>query len=847
MKAPFYLLLFIAQASFGQAINFQLAPAQYFSGNLNLNSNFRAFDFARADLGDLDGDGDLDVVLMGVRSGSVNVETVECEVYRNDGHGNFGSPSVVGLRGVRGDLELVDLDGDGDLDIFMSGRYESLRRVRIYLNDGTGQFTSFINSGIPNIEGSFDFGDVDGDGDLDFAILGTIDAPNLPNGYQNHTGLYINNGFGVFSGDTSAFTQLFYGDVAFIDSDSDGDLDIVSSGHITWGTPQFHAYINNGSNQFVANTSLTATPLKKAHFHVADLNGDAQDDFIYAGDSTLTLFSSTGAGGSFTSLTNLPLPKYDTPHFESGDVDSDGDLDLFISANEYPEKAGAYCFLNDGNNNFSERISLDFGRNNYTDDAVFGDVNGDGSIDVFFLNGYRGFKFCLNDGTGRFYEVTSSTFGVCDVSGADVGDINGDGNIDFVFTGLSSANERVFVSALNDGSGSFQLVRDTSVMENFRELKLADLDSDGDLDLAMVNMYYSSRSMVIYLNDGSGNFQEGWRLDSAGTYASMNIFDADGDGDLDVLAAGRLPDNTGKILYLINDGSGHFIENTSQIFTPVRISGMGNADLDNDGDVDILMGGFDPNNVLVSFKYTNDGSGQFTRVNTPFNRAYSPSYQLSDINADGFVDVVYSANLVPTSLYYNLGNGSFGAPIQLLTTTPWASVLPIDADRDGDLDLLTSSYQFNQPTSSAKLFEQNTSTNFIEFPNSGIQDVPTMMMFAEDFDNDSDDDILLIGLYDDVIQFYRNYPEGISIREHSTSEGHYSIYPNPVSNELYLSDLPANCTISIINAMGQVVLQQPSHDREKSIDVRHLTVGTYFVRVDCREAPSLTGKLIIIR
>jgi hypothetical protein len=160
------------------------------------------------DLGDLDGDGDIDALV------TFNYGAAGNKIWLNDGEGNFTAGQTVSMD-FSADAGLGDLDGDGDPDIFITHRGGN----KVYLNDGTGQFTS---SG--QLLGSSDsetvgLGDFDGDGDLDAFVLNAVyQEPRLNE-------IWINNGEGIFtdSGLRPGLDESY--DIELGDLDSDGDLD----------------------------------------------------------------------------------------------------------------------------------------------------------------------------------------------------------------------------------------------------------------------------------------------------------------------------------------------------------------------------------------------------------------------------------------------------------------------------------------------------------------------------------------------------------------------------------------------------------------------------------------------
>ena len=231
---------------------------------------------ARAQFGDVDNDGDLDLVFC--NNGTTRFGSGQPRLYLNDGTGVFLDATVnlpTGTVAEQMDVLFFDFDNDLDLDIFLATRASSPNQSRLWRNDGTGRFS--LQSGIPNdfASYSYDAGDIDGDGDLD--LIG-INA-----GASNGELLLRNNGPSAawtnISTNITPNPAVDDNDSRFVDMDMDGDLDLVVG---SLGSRE-RIYLNNGTGVFTENTALLAAVADSTiDLKVADFDGDGRIDIITA-------------------------------------------------------------------------------------------------------------------------------------------------------------------------------------------------------------------------------------------------------------------------------------------------------------------------------------------------------------------------------------------------------------------------------------------------------------------------------------------------------------------------------------------------------------------------------------
>jgi hypothetical protein len=362
-----------------------------------------------------------------------------------------------------------------------------------------------------------------------------------------------------------------------------------------------------------ARTSLTVTIESFAYlrFQVSsalragDLNRDGLLDIL-------------SAYGSSRYQTNLGQMRFRTTSLTAGnssaalfsDWDRDGILDLAICYRFETGTAftsGLYFGANNGLTAPTPLIALPFrGR------AAFesGDFDGDGAPD-FLAAGATNSGTLLRAGPVILYTSANSlglqpkriglrTF---DFTALASGDLDGDGRLDFICTGMTNTGAAPLMFLYNnDSGGNFTESRMSLPGLTAGGLSLADIDNDGDLDLAISGSATTSLTTdaiaAIYKNNGDGTFALYQTIITPLHHASVQWGDFDGDGDYDLLVNGYRNGGTPTIQVLVNDdGNFKALAGLSPVSAGVGASQNGGsaewADLDGDGDLDILVGGVD--------------------------------------------------------------------------------------------------------------------------------------------------------------------------------------------------------------------------------------------------------------
>lgn len=357
--------------------------------------------------------------------------------FMDDAAARLGAP----LNEFSNQVAIADIDNDGDLDIaFANGggfsSPQTPQRVRLYINNGAGVFTeeSMMRlSSLTAIARDVEFGDVDGDGDLDMALAQDFGRPGL---------LLLNNGAGSFtnvSGTNMPALNMGSPHCSFGDVDCDGDLDLLFADGVTsrFGTGRCKLFINNGSGVFTDETAArtpNVTTTQPMDGNLVDLNGDRHLDILIASRSGSTRLLFNDGTGNFTDNTagNWPGDGI-TYSFDFGDSDGDGDLDI-LGVNSLTAREGIY--INNGAGAFTEMsATLIPGANNPSlddNDSKWFDYDNDGDLDFIVARLLGTERVYRNDGAS--FTLTSGVIQNLFSSALDieVGDLDGDGDFDVV-------------------------------------------------------------------------------------------------------------------------------------------------------------------------------------------------------------------------------------------------------------------------------------------------------------------------------------------------------------------------------------------------------------------------------
>lgn len=800
---------------------------------------------------------------------------------------------------------LQDYDGDGDLDIILS----RARPNGIYWleNDSTMQFPAraIITDSLPYYIADVDSVDLDKDGDQDYVICFTDNADGageLAWFERKNDGSYEKHS--ILSGKDAIMADL-------ADFDDNGWKDIAVVGRRSRENT-LRIYFNSGDSTLSFNEVIVADDCSDA-VDVADVDGDGDIDIAVAGvglvgnpntpnsGSRLLLNDSTGnfsLGAWLISITGGNAALWDD--IEIVDFDQNGSMDVIGIRAQFTSELMFF----DGSENYSMNILASEFEESAGDFAIF-DIDGNGFLDIVRQG------FATDDQVAIFYQDSSFSFrrvyidrnwdNCCQPTAQfSIGDIDGDGDMDLAFPEQGNVDEDV--SWYENINGQLYRHQIYGELYGIRKVKLLDFDKDDDLDIFATissDIFDDVEDEVILYENLDGENFLNWRLSDDMDYANdIEYGDLDQDGNMDLVVSARNADNIvwlknkafpanweqDTLFSLADEPSGlaighlnedeypevvfcsqedgmlyALINDSLQNFTPLTLDAnisepteVELGDLDNDGDMDVVLTADDGANSVVI--YTNEGGLNFSKqiIHTTDE---AQDLELVYWNSDSLLDIFVAFDASDVGLLGFISNGS-GYDIDTFEVgnDRLLSLKLADMDSDNSLDIITGHNKGNSVLATAYLSLIQNGLIGSSIPlNDNIDDEITGLDIGDvngdgqldivyaDFDNRN---LVLITL--DSLNMSTSIPDELS------NLVDMQIFPNPAQDRVLINlktELPLGIEkIRIYNLQGKEAYLPhiDSLGDQAQLDVSELAQGIYIIQV-LTEIGSLSKKIEIRR
>ncbi|CAF3824214.1 unnamed protein product [Rotaria sp. Silwood1] len=674
-----------------------------FTALKTMSTGFDSLSYAVA-VGDFNNDNKLDIAF-------ANFGMHNIGIFLGNGDGIFAMQTTyaTGTNSHPYFIAIADLNNDGQLDIAVVN--SGTDNLAILLGYGNGSFAlPVVYSTGPNSNPVFiAIADFDNDHKLDIVVA---------NNGTNSVGVFFGNVDGTFEHQIICSTgpQSSPRSIGVADFNNDNKLDIAIADKQNNHVMIFNGFSNvtfasqitysSGTDYYPVGILLYPTGDDSHSYSIAvgDFNNDSRLDIAVTNSGTNNIGVLLGySNGTFTSSMTYSTGIDSNPvAIALGDFNNDNQLDIAV-ANHGTENVA--ILIGYGNGSFSSPVTCSTGIDSGPKAIAIGDFNNDGRLDIVVANtGWNNVGVFLGYGNGTFEDqITYSTRSDFSPRAVAVGDFNNDDRLDIAVANYYSDNLCVFLGYGNGAMADEKIVS-TGAFSYPLALAVADLNNDGNLDIAVINALAEEEHVLILVGNGNGNFLSYGKYKTGVKSDPLSIVIGyfNNDSCLDIAVANRGADNLGiffgygdatfwsQTIYAAGDGSGPisiavgdfnsdnrtdiavanqkastvgvflaFINTSFEYNTACSTGSAAHpeaiavSDLTNDGEIDVVVGNHGTHSIDVLFRYEN-GSFSTKTVYSEDLTFYPACIVLSDFNNDSHLDIAI-ANSVGDDIYLLFG------------------------------------------------------------------------------------------------------------------------------------------------------------------------------------------------
>jgi hypothetical protein len=615
---------------------------------------------------DFNGDGTADILV-------ADQVSEDLRLFTGNGDGTFNAATAVPLSVAPTAVAVADFNADGKPDVVVLS--SSANKFVVLIGQGNGAFAAPIPYAAPSGPTSIAVADYNGDGALDIAV--STSSSIL---------VFYGNGDGSFQ------APVAFSSIAGIASLVAGDFGEVGRMDLAGSIPSTNSieFILNGA---VSTTTLSASVLTApagrkvtltAVVAPASVTGSVTffDDVQIIASAPVINGVATATISTLTTGTHLVIARY------TGGPGYPASASMNVTIQITP-LASAGLFAPETQTISSFDLPSNF---------VTGDFNGDGIIDFGFERLGNGFDMLLGGKGEAFTFLNSEETGTIGGSPVLAADFNGDGKLDLAYI---QGNVGV---AFGNGDGTFSGGSSLPIVSGIA-LAVADVNRDGKVDVIAI----SPNDLEVGIGIGDGTFQDPVSYPAGDSPSALAVGDVNNDGLLDVVVCNAPKSGPGMVSVLLGNASGGF--EPPQSFTTGFLPGsVAVADFNRDGNLDIAVGQLNGSSISI---LTGHGDGTFEPpVLLPLPETPTQIFT-GDMNGDGIPDLIIFYGAPDTgpvnfafTVLYGTGDGTFQAPSNFGDPRTPSAMAIADVNGDGRLDVVlgVSSSDGGNTTDSVDIF-----------------------------------------------------------------------------------------------------------------------------------------------